>query len=372
VERAQVSGIDLDPMNAEEYLQASQAMASLRRFDRALAFCQQAAALQPNLPDPYADALVYAEKVQDSDAMAWAAGNLLERDWPLDNDFLHLRARTKLGTLGRTLQDRQRRDEAERMDAAVTRARQRDLVIRLSWQGDADLDLKVQEPVGTLCSPLHRQTPGGGTLLEQKVVNEVAREEYVAAEAFAGEYVLTVERVWGRPLGAKATVEVIQHQGTPQQTIERHTIAFDRSHQLKIAVADGRRTTMAVVPPTLPNRRTEDQPNERARAVSKLRALASGSYNEMDVGMRGGMASVGGQAAQQRTPANPQTANAVEEVAYQTKVAGFVSNSMDLTAQARVSADRRYVRLSMAPVFQTMSSNQAVPAVTNPLIPGAN
>ena len=37
---------------------------------------------------------------------------------------------------------------------------------------------------------------------------------------------------------------------------------------------------------------------------------------------------------------------------------------------AYVSADRRYVRLSLTPVFQTVTKVQTVPVVTNPVIPG--
>src|SRR5206468_700610 len=74
IERAQVSAIDLQPQDAQSYLKASQAMASHKRYDQALAFCRQAATLEPNSSDPYADALAYAELKRDSDAMSWAAG----------------------------------------------------------------------------------------------------------------------------------------------------------------------------------------------------------------------------------------------------------------------------------------------------------
>ena len=53
---------------------------------------------------------------------------------------------------------------------------------------------------------------------------------------------------------------------------------------------------------------------------------------------------------------------------YQTKVRSFVKNTMDVTAQAVISADRRYVRVSLNPVFSTVTG--AVPVVNNPLIPG--
>ncbi len=55
---------------------------------------------------------------------------------------------------------------------------------------------------------------------------------------------------------------------------------------------------------------------------------------------------------------------------YQTRVKPFVQNSLDVTAQAVLSADRRYVRLSMTPVFNTVTGVQNIPVVVNPTIPG--
>ena len=57
-----------------------------KRYDRALAFCRQAAQAEPNVPYPYAEALAYAEQARDPRAMEWAAGGLLKQDWPRSID----------------------------------------------------------------------------------------------------------------------------------------------------------------------------------------------------------------------------------------------------------------------------------------------
>ena len=57
-------------------------------------------------------------------------------------------------------------------------------------------------------------------------------------------------------------------------------------------------------------------------------------------------------------------------MAYQTRVKPFVGNSLSLTAQATISADRRYVRLSVAPVFNTVTGTNQQPSVILSLIPG--
>ena len=42
-----------------------------------------------------------------------------------------------------------------------------------------------------------------------------------------------------------------------------------------------------------------------------------------------------------------------------------------MTAQAILSPDRRSVRVSLSPVFNSVNRLQAVPVVTNPVLPGA-
>ena len=66
-----------------------------------------------------------------------------------------------------------------------------------------------------MCSALNRQTVNGGTLLADSLAN-LTSETYVAPQAFSGQYRVSVERVWGKPLGGKAQLKIIRHQGTPE------------------------------------------------------------------------------------------------------------------------------------------------------------
>ena len=58
-----------------------------------------------------------------------------------------------------------------------------------------------------------------------------------------------------------------------------------------------------------------------------------------------------------------------DRVMYQTRVAPYMANTLDITAQAVLSSDRRQVRLSLTPVFSNASTSTD-PVVNNPLIPG--
>src|SRR5690606_23910256 len=83
-----------------------------------------------------------------------------------------------------------RREEAAALDARMVEARKRDLVIKLTWAGDGDLDLIVEEPPGTICSFEMPQTAGGGVLVHDGFGPAPANcfDQYVCAFAVPGNY----------------------------------------------------------------------------------------------------------------------------------------------------------------------------------------
>src|SRR5208282_3700622 len=206
--------------------------------------------------------LVCADLGKDSAAMEWAASNLLRRDWPAGNKDLQGRAEATVEGLVKTLAKENRKADADRLLAAVKAVRERDLVVRLSWQGEADLDLKVTEPSGSVCTSLNRQTMGGGTLLGG-TLSDLTSETYIAAQAFAGEYKVKVDTIWGTPLGGKAKLEVIQHQGTPRQVVHLYTLDVKQAEPTIIKLDNGRRTSLAAVAPP-----AAQQPEKKAVADS--------------------------------------------------------------------------------------------------------
>jgi len=367
VERAQTSEADLEPLDSQGFLRAAQAMAEHKNYERALGFCRQAAALEPNVPFPYEQALTYAAQLKDTDAMEWASGNLMRRDWPTNNQDLQNKAKDKVASLAKSLDSDNNKPAADKLRSALAKQRERDLVIRLTWQGEADLDLKVLEPNGSVCSWANRQTVGGGVLIGD-TLSDVG-ETYVAAQAFPGTYKVTVDQVWGRPLGGKAKLEVIRHQGTAKETTETTTVTFSNTNSLMVRLDDGRRTEAAAVPPPSAIQKPEPliETNDRDRVWTQLRALSEPSEN--GTGLRGDLGA-SGSSASAREPVRAMDGARGEQMAYQTQVKPFVSNSLSLTAQATISADRRYVRLSVAPMFTTVTGTNQQPSVVLPLIPG--
>ncbi len=365
IERARVSAVDLEPQDAQGYLRASKTMAEHKMYDRALAFCRQAAILDPSIAGAYEDALVYADLSKDVSSMEWAARNLLRRDWPSANQDLHGKAQDRLKQLMAGLQQDSRRGEAERMVKNVLKSQQRDLVIRLIWQGQADLDLEVKEPVGTVCSFLQRQSPGGGVLLGDRV-GDAPQESYVAAKAFSGDYQITVRRVWGQILGSRAVLEIIQHQGTPEETHRRETIVFDRIHMASFTLDNGSRTTAEYVPPTPATsvaKKSAALPSG-TEVLNDLRALASGDHSRMDSSMKGATSAAG------NSVASVPTVRAEGGLMYQTKLAPVSQNGVDVIAQVSMDADGNSMHVKLSPVFQGVQANAAKVGMNNPIIPG--
>src|SRR5262249_17431099 len=130
IERAYTSAIDLEPKNPQTYLQVSRSLNAMGDPDAAVRLCKVAAKLEPNVPDAYASALVYAESPKATasyDVTAFAAGGLLAHDWPMDNGDLHKQARQHLLEAVRKLDAANKKAEAEKVQAMLAEDKRRDL-----------------------------------------------------------------------------------------------------------------------------------------------------------------------------------------------------------------------------------------------------
>ncbi len=358
IERARVSGIDLEPKNPQAYLKASKAMADMNDSDRALKFCRAAARIEPNLPDPYLNALAFAadgKATLDARDSIFFGGNLLERDWVSDATEYHLRAREHLKQMAEKLTGQNKMDEAKKIQEVLDHEKRRDIVIQLLWSGAADLDLKVREPIGTMCTSMNKRTAAGGVLVcDDFTQKDDARSEtYSAAESFSGSFAITIDKVWGRPLGNKAMVKVIRHQGTPAQTIEINTIDLTQQSKLHVALDGGRRKSLATVPPPAIAADSTRKPEREQEAIDRIRALSSGVSNM--TGMGGG---VGTAAKPTQFSAGAAVEAPLAELAQFTNVNSIVPGGIEMRQQKVVSRDGKKVRVQVAPVFETASAQQ--------------
>jgi tetratricopeptide (TPR) repeat protein len=366
IERARVSAIDLAPKSSLAYVKAAKAMADMGQLDRAAKFCRDAARLEPNSPDAYVNALAFAgdkKATLDADLSAWAAGNLLARDWTTDTAEYHLRARAHLNAQIAKFAAEHKPAEEKTVQAVLDNEKRRDLVIELLWSGPADLDLKVREPIGTVCSSLERQTSGGGILLGDDFTqkDDSRSETYKASEAFNGSYEVSVDRVWGRPLGNRALLKVTRHQGMPEQTVEIYPIDLTKRASQAVTFEGGRRTSLATVPPVGATPDVARKPERAQETVNKLRAMINGG----SAAMAGGT----GSATQKAGAAHDNFDSPLVELSHQTSIASAAPGGMEIRQQTTMSRDGKKVQVKMAPVFDTVTAKQA--KLKLDFIPGA-
>lgn len=359
IERVRLSKIDLNPESAESFLETAQAMADLGRVDKGLELCRRAAALEPTWADPYHKALALAQQSDTAsiETIKWAAANLLNREWDADAAAYQQQAKIAVEQLANRLTKQGKADQAESLRSVAAQGRERDLVVELIWSDPADLDLTVKEPTGTSCSVWQPRTPAGGAWDGDRFSQ--SRESYTAAQAFKGAYELAVRRVWGEPLGHKATIKVTKHQGTPQETVELHTVALDSNGNgtVKLQLDSGRRTATESVPVTGFARRAPLPRISRDEVYAQLRAAADPYASSIrpprkeDAKSRSSLLETGG------------------ELSHQTNVASAVSSGVDLLTSTTISSDRRTMKISFNPAFNGAKLQPRVPVAA---VPGGN
>ena len=122
----------------------------------------------------------------------------------------------------KALRDNKRNEEADHFQAAIDQALVRDCMVRVQWTGDADIDVMVKEPGGTICSLRNQRTTGGGMLVgdlsspDGKESIEGHTAVYSCPKAISGEYQVLVRRVFGNVPTGHVKVIVDQHMFTPQ------------------------------------------------------------------------------------------------------------------------------------------------------------
>jgi hypothetical protein len=348
LERALLSAVDFaqDP-NQAILIAAYMAQAGLYR--RALDVYREVAKVDPTRPEPYIQGLALAQQLNDLEAIQWGCLGILSQAWPADQQHIPERAFRIARAAYEQLLSEGRTQEAQALDAAVRRAQVRDCVVVVTWTGEADVDLMVEEPAGTVVSQWQPRSVSGGvhlgdaTKLLPSAPPGSQSEVYVCPEGFSGQYRLLVKNVWGRPTSGKVTVDVYTHYGTDRQTHIREQIPLEDKNAVVLFELNNGRRTDPLPEAQLARVRIENAAN---------RALL----------------------AQQLAAANPQAAqnfaNSLANsnpffpfpvfpgfffpgaVGYRPVITPLTSGAdMTIPGNTVISADRRYVRTGPSPFF---------------------
>jgi hypothetical protein len=343
VERVVLSLTDFGQVDFQTMMYSGAYLSRFERHAPALKLYRQASRMLPERPEPYLLGLKLAQKSGNIDDLQWAACGILQQAWDIEYQQQHREAENAALEAGRQLRKAGNESRAQELEQAVAQARLVDFEVRVEWSGSADLDLLVEEPSGTVCSFESRETLAGGRLLHDGCGPAPSNcyELYVCPLAMKGDYRIRVRKSWGDPVGNRAVVKITARGGAAGEMQSTETLVLDGDEaELRFRLEQGRRTQPRILGMGLPQ---DDLLHALQQVGQSRRPVATTRQGQ--------------QAAQEflesRSPTTRggRRAGAVA-VAPQVTV---IPEGTSLTSQAVISDDRRYVRLSVAPVFSNIT-----------------
>ncbi|MBQ9455624.1 MAG: VWA domain-containing protein [Thermoguttaceae bacterium] len=355
VERAYLSALEFceDP---NQMLLIGVFMEKMGYTERALTIYEQLGKMFPDSIQPFVAALNLARRpdVDSVEMMKWASLGLLRQevepedkpDW--DAALLCAKAiSARLEAEGKT-------EDAKAFAKDLENALQRDCVVTVSWTGDADIDLFVEEPNGSLCSLMNRRTVGGGFIESNgftkdggRDVSSKASEKYICSQGFPGTYRVMAKRVYGDVTGNKVVVEGTIHYGTGEAKTIKTAIPLENDMcAIEFALDEGRRTEAL-----------ETARLNTAIAKGKESQIAQKLFANVD------HKAMADYAASGEGGLVPGFVNLSGAVGYM-PVIWTLKPGATYGATGVVSADRRYVRISVAPSFSSIKSVKTFNFVT--------
>lgn len=328
IERVLMSSQDLIDGNADSMMRLAEYLTRFDRFDRAIELYRQASFLSPGRPEPFVRALDLARRSGNVEAVIWSAPEVVSFAWGKDRESLRRNAEQAASDAIQKLTKEGKISKALQLQEAMRKAKCLDLVVRLEWNGQGDLDLLVEEPTGTICSMEQPFTTSGGAFVHDGFGPNQANcyDEYVCPSAIQGEYRLRVRHIRGDIVAKRARLTVTRGKNTDHEETETQTIVLGPTDSIiRISLATGRRINPdAVVPVPI------KQSGRRGAAGNAIMS----QINPNPVGV---IPTVGGGA-----------------VGYQ-PVISVISEGVAMNVLATVSGDRRYVRINANPSFSSIS-----------------
>lgn len=351
IERALLSAADFGA-GADELMVAAIQMKRIGLEKSALRIFKDVAKANPTRHEPYVLALKSAKSLGDVESIKWATCGILSQEWPKKHQEIRrqalIAARAQMIKMARAKQ----KDELAKFQADLSNALYRDCVIKVTWTGNADVDILVEEPSGTICSLRNPRTASGGVFIgdefadEEKESIEGFSEYYVLPKGYKGEYRLAINKVYGNVASGKVTVEIARQVMQKNQTYERQQIELDESGKALVLfnLDSGRR-----VEPMADHQLAVAADEQFAVNRSVLASIVS-KYDSSE-------------AAREYARYEQKTKkNGLTPVNNRRRDAGFrpvittLPSGAGFSATAVVSADRRYVRISPIPFFSSIAS----------------
>ncbi|MDR3619824.1 MAG: hypothetical protein P4L85_10785 [Paludisphaera borealis] len=216
-------------------------------YERVGPLIDESAAKIPHRAEPILMSINLAQQTKDPKRMADAVKRLLSVGWPGQDEYFRRESRKQVETLAKTLTEEGRADDAKSLLAILPDAEARDLYIRLTWDGNADYDLVVHEPLDATVTYLMPRSVFGGSLI-QNGYGSHPDEVYVCPRGFDGDYTVRISMIYNDPKKptTRLSLETITHEGTPEERKETISLVPDDSQAKPVVIhlKGGRRTTV--------------------------------------------------------------------------------------------------------------------------------
>lgn len=361
IERAIMSTVDFSD-NVNDLMFAAAYMAHIGLDSRALKMFREVAALNPSRPEPYIQGLAAAKRAGDAEGVKWATLGILSKSWTNDQKEIAESARLTADALLLQMLRDGNEAGAKEFQLELDKAAVRDCKIVVRWTGNADIDIMVEEPSGTVCSVHNPRTTSGGVLMGDSFAHESKQsvkgyhEMYVSAEAFSGTYRMLIQRVWGHVTGGMVDVEMFINYGSEDEYYLRKRYPVgDKAAIIVWDVPQGRRQESLEASQV-------QQIAQRHEQISRAVLMQTLAMVEDSAATRAYDKSVARAKTDGRvfTPAMALAARGFQPVV--TLIPEGVSGGFN---NAVISADRRYVRVSVPPTTNFTTITGAVTYNTN-------
>jgi hypothetical protein len=328
IERVVMSSQDLIDGDPDSIMKLAAYLARFERYERAIELCRQAGHLAPHRPEPFVYALELSRRSRNFEAMVWCAPEVVSYAWGKDREALRTSAEQAAADAIPELIKEGKIAKALQLQEAIRKARELDLVVRLEWSGQGDVDILVEEPSGVTCSMSTPFTSGGGAFVHDGhgPRQENCFDEYACPSAMPGEYRIRVRHIRGEIVGKRARLTITRSKNSPYEESETQTIILGQDDSIvHVSLSRGRRAVADALVPKV---------NTQARRAGSGNSIMA-QISPMQTGL---IPAVGGGGA----------------VGYQ-PVISVISEGIAMNALATVSGDRRYVRINAAPVFSSIT-----------------
>ncbi len=362
VHRVLMSSMDF---GADEFsaVRIAEFLAGTGMKQEALQVLKDVHAMNPALKRPLFLALKLGVELEHPETIEWASVGVLSQAWT--DEALPL-IRTAWNAVEANLI---RLHESKQVVRAgvfaeqINEARKRDLVVRVVWSGNADIDLSVEDPTGVVCDAANPMAVSGGMHLGDKSSKSKAdsdgySETYVCAKGYAGAYKLVVRKVWGDVAGGKVVVNILSDFGTPEEKVIRKVVNLENDARAVAVIAhvkNGHRTESSVATHLVKVQET------KAKIGEAILAQQGGPFDEAEqhqqniANMMNSAPTSGSGSGSGTVPFPGFNRNGFPmfgrgAVGYRPVITIIPAGTM-MTPAAVISGDRRYVTVNPAPFF---------------------